>query len=148
MNWVASHLRRSKGALRRCTKWKAFTGRRGWGKEASSKKWAVSSRVTFLREKAGVYQPENLTSADQLIPNWLVKGTFLGEVGNCRQVGINWFGLLTGGLVWVTPFGVYCLITTKAPHCMVEHDRSISSRNPLFVQSQLHQLCNSFWIVI
>lgn len=35
--------------------------------------------MSFLWEKAGVYQADYLTSADKVIPDWLVKGQISGR---------------------------------------------------------------------
>lgn len=53
-----------------------FNRQKGAGKEVSSKKWIISCKVTFLWGRAGS-QADYLTSADQVIPDQLVKGHIL-----------------------------------------------------------------------
>lgn len=49
-----------------------------------------------------------LASADQVIPDWLVRMELLGEAKTAIGLGIqSWFGGV--GLAPVTPFGAYCL---------------------------------------
>lgn len=56
----------------------------------------------------GFYDMDHLTTADQEIPDWLVKITLLGEVETVGSLDINfWFG--NEGLAEVTPSGAYCL---------------------------------------
>ena len=51
----------------------------GWEKETSINEWIISVKVTFLWGTAEVYKTDYFTSAGQVIPNRLVKTTFLGE---------------------------------------------------------------------
>lgn len=53
---------------------------------------------------AGVYQVDYLTGAGQVIPDWLVRITFLGEAGTAfRLGGKSQFGDM--GLAQATLFG-------------------------------------------
>lgn len=59
-----------------------FTGRRGQKKEDSGKEWVVLGSHIPLGEE-GVCQADGLTSADQVVPRWLVKGDVFGRDQSC-----------------------------------------------------------------
>ena len=74
----------------------------------SSTGWIVSGSVPFSGEKTGVCQADYCASANQVIPDWLVKGYVVGEAETAASFGINsWFGDV--GLVQETPFWDCCL---------------------------------------
>ena len=57
-----------------------FLGRREVEKEVLNKEWIVSGKVTFpWRKSWGINHAQHLTRVDQIIPERLAKGTFLGE---------------------------------------------------------------------
>ena len=49
------------------------------GKKTSINEWIISVKVTSLWGTAGVYKADYFTRAGQVIPDRLVKTTFLGE---------------------------------------------------------------------
>ena len=72
MNWAASHLadkREIQGAV-----WnERFYRQKGIGQGSyTNKKWTGYGKVIFLERMAVVCQVGDLTSADQVIPDWLV----------------------------------------------------------------------------
>ena len=56
-----------------------FIGIREQKKEVSNKEWTVASKVTFLLGRTGLFQADNLASADQVIPDVLLKGYIPGR---------------------------------------------------------------------
>ena len=63
----------------------------------------------FLWGMESAYMADYLIGADQKIPNWLVKATFLREVVTVNRLGIKpWAGGM--GLAQETPFAAYCLV--------------------------------------
>lgn len=59
-----------------------------WQGSSSHKEWIVLGKVTFLWGKVGwawgSYQADDLTSANQIIPDGLVKGYIPGRGCNCN----------------------------------------------------------------
>ena len=59
---------------------KDFYRQKGVARESyTSNKWIGCDMVTFLQGMAGVYQADDLTRADQVIPDDWFKIPFLGE---------------------------------------------------------------------
>ena len=58
-----------------------------WKESILAKKQIASGKITFLWEKAGVYQASYVTRTDQVIPNRLIRGHISGRGQNCNQVG-------------------------------------------------------------
>ena len=54
------------------------------GKEVTSKEWVVCGKVIFLWGKAGVSQTDDLTSAEQVIPDQRVEDSIPGGSWNCN----------------------------------------------------------------
>lgn len=81
-NWFKSGsipFGRQKGAPRGCTKWKTFTRKRKWEQEVTLHKEAASLSLGYVLLGDGGSLSGWSPSADQEIPNRLVKVTFLGE---------------------------------------------------------------------
>lgn len=76
---------KQRGTLKSCPKWKGFMDWRVKKKEVSKKKWFVSGRVTFPWGKVRIYKADDLTSAEQVSPDWLFKLHSWG-IWNCSEV--------------------------------------------------------------
>lgn len=111
MSWGVSYLADRK-ELVKLNKWESFIGRKEQDKEVTSQPWIVSGKVTFLLGKEGVYQDDNLAGVDQVIPDWLIKITFLGQTESAIRLGIK-SQFDDVGLAQVTPYGACFLFLTK-----------------------------------
>lgn len=70
-------------------------------------------QVTYFWGSERGYQ-NSLSSAEQEIPNCLIKIKFLGETETAIRLGIKyWFGDVD--LAQRTPFGASCLFSTNSP---------------------------------
>lgn len=83
MNQAAA-FSKQKGTPRSYAKWKAFVDR-GAGKEVYNKEWIVSDKVSF--GGGAVSHADDLTGADQVIPDGLVKGRILGAAETAIRSG-------------------------------------------------------------
>lgn len=56
----------------------------GREKEVSNKERIISGKAPFLWGRQGVCQAGDLTGADRVIPDWLIKGPIPGRVWNYK----------------------------------------------------------------
>lgn len=101
MNLAASHLADRKDLRGAVQNERLLLAEEGRDKEKAD-------HLTFLWAMEGFCDMDHLTTADQGIPHWLVKITFLGEVKTAVRIGIKfWFGHV--GPAEALPFGACCL---------------------------------------
>lgn len=85
MNQAAAHSA-SRKELQGAAKWKSFVDRRA-GKGVYNKEWIVSDKVSLGRR---VSHENDLTGADQVVPDGLVKGHILGVAETAVR---SWFAV-------------------------------------------------------
>lgn len=61
-----------------------FHSQEGWKGKFLAKSRLFQARSPSFGEGVGVHKAQYPTSADQVIPDWLVKGRFPGRGGNCN----------------------------------------------------------------
>jgi len=87
MNQAASHLADRNELCWAVEKERFLKMERRQKKEIMNKEFIGSSKVTLLNGMEGVCRVDYLTSADQVIPGWVVKGYIPGGGWSCRLVG-------------------------------------------------------------
>lgn len=87
MNQAASHLADRNELCWAVEKERFLKMERRQKKEIMNKEFIGSSKVTLLNGMEGVCRVDYLTSSDQVIPGWVVKGYIPGGGWSCRLVG-------------------------------------------------------------
>ena len=72
MNWAVSHLADRKELCGAIQKGRLLLAEGAGQGCYASKEQIVCGKVTFLQGPAGVHEADYLTSADQVIPDWLL----------------------------------------------------------------------------